>query len=124
MSPSETFPRRERIAKRSEFVRIYEEGRKVFSRFSVLFVARNEHGHPRLGVTVTRKMGKAHDRNRLKRWVRETYRRRRSALGLQHQPLDIVVNVKTAARTVVYKEFAEDLAGAMERAVKLQEHVS
>ena len=114
---SQAFPKRERIASRREFVRIYEEGRRLFARYSVLFIAANALGHPRLGVTVTRKMGKAHDRNKLKRWVRETYRRRKSSLGLESRSLDLVVNVKTAATTVNFAEFAEDLGRALERAV-------
>lgn len=113
---TQAFPKRERIAKRRDFVRIYDEGRRVFSRYSVVFVAPNEVGHPRLGITVTRKMGKANERNRLKRWVREVYRRRRSDLGLLNLPVDLVVNVKAAARAAKYAEFAEDLAEALGRA--------
>jgi ribonuclease P protein component len=111
----QSFPKHERIAKRREFVRIYEQGRKQRSRFFVLFAARNELGHPRLGITVTRKLGKAHDRNRLKRWVRETWRRRRTALGLEKQSLDVVLNVKAAAREAAFSEFAEDLELALRR---------
>lgn len=114
---AEAFPKRERIASRRDFLRIYEVGRRLFARYSVLFVANNTLGHTRLGVTVTRKMGKAHDRNRLKRWVRETYRRRRSVLGLESRSLDLIVNVKTAAAKVEYLDFAEDLGRVLERAI-------
>lgn len=114
-APDEAFSKNERIAKRREFVRIYEQGRKHFSRFFVLFFAGNELGHPRLGITVTRKLGKAHERNRLKRWVREIYRRRRDALGLENQSLDLVVNVKTAAREAAFSDFARDLESAIRR---------
>lgn len=114
-APDEAFSKQERIAKRREFVRIYEQGRKHFSRFCVLFFARNELGYPRLGITVTRKLGKAHDRNRLKRWVRETYRRRRHALGLENQSLDLVINVKAAAREAAFSDFARDLESAIRR---------
>ena len=112
---TESFPKQERIARRADFVRIYDQGRKHVSRYAVLFVAPNDLGHPRLGITVTRKLGKAHDRNRLKRWVREIYRRRRAAIGLEKTSLDFVVNVKAAARTSVFPEFAEDLVRAFQR---------
>jgi len=116
-TPGQSFPKRERIAKRRDFVRIYEEGRKLFGRYSVLFIAPNSLGHPRLGITVTRKLGKAHDRNRLKRWVREAYRRRRGPLGLETRSLDLIVNVKAAATTSDFTAFSEDLGRALQRAV-------
>lgn len=111
----EAFSKHERIAKRREFVRIYQQGRKHFSRFFVLFFARNDLGHPRLGITVTRKLGKARERNRLRRWVREAYRRRRKLLGLENQSLDLVVNVKAAAREATFSDFARDLESAIRR---------
>ena len=113
----QSFPKRERIASRRDFVRIYEEGSKLFARYSVLFIAPNSLGHPRLGVTVTRKLGKAHDRNRLKRWVREAYRRRRTPLGLDSCSLDLVVNVKAAATGTDFADFSEDFGRALQRAV-------
>ena len=69
----EGFPRRLRLRRRREFLRVQRGGRKVHTRFFLVFVAptpravakaRPEQGvprlpGPRLGVTVTRKVGKA-----------------------------------------------------------------
>ena len=112
---SEALPKPKRLAKRRDFLRVYETGRKLFSRYAVLFFATNDLSHSRLGVTATKKLGKAHVRNRLKRWTREVYRRRREPLGLDSRQLDIVVNVKPNASEVTFREFSEDLGRALQR---------
>lgn len=114
---SEALPKQKRLAKRREFVRVYETGRKVFSRYTVLFYAANELPHSRIGITATKKLGKANVRNRLKRWTREVYRRARDPLGIDARSLDIVVNVKSNAATTSFQEFSRDLRGVLERVV-------
>lgn len=113
----EALPKQKRLAKRREFVRVYDSGRKVFSRYTVLFFAANALPHSRIGVTATRKLGKANVRNRLKRWTRETYRRHRDPLALDPQSLDIVVNVKPNAAAASFEDFSRDLARVLERVV-------
>ena len=51
--PPEALPKERRLAKRREFVHVYETGRKLFSRYAVLFFAPNDSGHARIGITVT-----------------------------------------------------------------------
>jgi ribonuclease P protein component len=113
----EALPKEKRIAKRREFVRVYETGRKVFSRYSVLFFSANGLPFSRIGITATRKLGKANVRNRLKRWTREVYRRQREPLGLDAQSLDIVVNVKPNAADSTFDDYSRDLIRALERVV-------
>ena len=114
----EALPKEKRLAKRREFVRVYESGRKVFSRYAVLFFTGNGLPHSRIGITATKKLGKANVRNRLKRWTRETYRRQREPLGLDARSLDIVVNVKPNAAAATFDEFSRDLARVLERVSK------
>jgi len=115
---SEALPKHRRLAKRPEFVRVYEKGRKQFSRFAVLFFAGNDSQHSRIGITVTKKVGKANIRNRLKRWTREVYRRQREPLGLDAHALDIVVNVKPNAVQTTFDEFSRDFTRVLERIAK------
>jgi ribonuclease P protein component len=111
----EALPAPERIAKRRDFLRAYDQGRKEFARLSTVFTIPNGLDHPRLGITVTKKAGKAHDRNRLRRWVREIYRRSRTTVGLLDQGIDLVVNVKPAAAGCTFQEFSEDLKRVLAR---------
>ncbi len=112
---SEALPKERRLAKRREFVRVYETGRKHFSRYAVLFFAANGLPLSRIGITATKKTGKANVRNRMKRWTREVYRRQREPLGLDGCGLDIVVNVKPNAVTSSFEDYSRELTRALER---------
>ena len=115
-SRSEGLPKAARLAKRREFLRVYETGRKLFSRYCVLFFAANGLSQSRIGITATKKLGKANVRNRLKRWTREIYRRQREALRLDARPLDFVVNVKAGAADATFTQFSDDLQRVLTRA--------
>jgi len=70
-----SFPREQRLRKRSDFTAIQSNGsRVVVDRFVFLLRARPDQQPPRLGITVSRKYGNAVERNRLKRLVREAFR--------------------------------------------------
>ena len=114
---SEALPKEKRLAKRREFLRVYEAGRKLFSRYSVLFYAANELPYSRLGITATKKSGKANVRNRLKRWTREVYRRQRGPLDIDSRSLDVVVNVKPNAVQATWGDYSLDLQRALKRVV-------
>ncbi|HXV16748.1 MAG TPA: ribonuclease P protein component [Gemmatimonadaceae bacterium] len=112
---SEALPKSTRLAKRREFLHVYETGRKLFSRYSVLFFAANALPHSRIGVTATKKIGRANVRNRLKRWTREVYRRQRGPLSLDSRPLDFVVNIKPNAADASFADYTSDLARVLSR---------
>lgn len=116
MPRSEALPKEKRLAKRRDFLRTYETGRKFFARYSVLFVVANGLPYSRLGITATKKLGKANVRNRLKRWTRELYRRQREPLGLDARPMDFVVNVKPNAAVADFRDYSNDLQRVLKRA--------
>ena len=114
---SEALPKAKRLAKRREFLRVYEKGQKIVSRYVVLFFAANELPHSRIGITATKKLGKANIRNRLKRWTREVYRRQREPLAIDRLTLDVVVNVKPNAGDASFSDYSRDLGRALQRVV-------
>ena len=71
-------PKRGRLSRSAEFERVYRQGRSVGNRFLVLYsFPRSSAGEPadgtRLGVSVSRKVGGAVERNRMKRLLREAF---------------------------------------------------
>ena len=76
----EGLPPEHRVRKRRDFERAYEEGKKVVTPEFALFARPNGLPHSRLGITTTRRLGKAVTRNRARRLVREAYRTHRQEI--------------------------------------------
>ena len=69
----------DRVKKRAHVQMTQERGRKHHTlNFLVVVLPRGDEGPPRLGITVTKKVGNAVQRNRIKRIVREVFRRERT----------------------------------------------
>ncbi len=78
---SNRFPAKMRLIG-SEFERVYKAKCSVSDGVLIVYAVANELGFSRLGLTVSRKVGPAHQRNRWKRSIREAFRTRLSALPI------------------------------------------
>ena len=87
-----SLPREQRLRKRREFLAAYKRGAKIQAAHFVLYILENDLPHHRLGVTVSRKIGPAVVRNRIKRRIREIYRRWSERTQLPS--MDLMVHVK------------------------------
>lgn len=69
------FQKTQRLLKKYEYDHVFTQAKKIVSKdFTVLF-RNNELGHARLGLALAKKnIAKAHDRNRIKRIIREQFR--------------------------------------------------
>lgn len=103
----EGLAREERLRRRPEFLRAYRQGRRRGGRLATLFFVPNSLPHPRLGITASRKVGKAVVRQRLKRRVREIYRRWEHRGRLP--AYDLVVNLKPVAAEAGFEELRSEL---------------
>ncbi len=91
---------------------IYSAGLKLNSERFVLFGRENNLEHHRLGITVSRKVGGAVVRNRVKRLIREIFRK--SCADLPNH-FDLVVNAKRSAAGASYGELRDELISAAEK---------
>jgi ribonuclease P protein component len=67
-------PRSNRLLKRREFDQVFKLGSKQVGRHFVCYTVRREEPGNKLGMVVSRKVGKAVTRNRVKRYIRECFR--------------------------------------------------
>jgi ribonuclease P protein component len=74
------FPRTARILNKKEYSRILSQGEKIWGRFFLCFVLMDTALETRLGLVASRKVGSAVARNRVKRLLREFFRRSRRRL--------------------------------------------
>jgi len=101
-----TFARASRLRARKLFLDVYERGQRVHTSYFVLFGLKGASPRSRLGITATKKLGHAVARNRMKRLVREIFRKNRDTTA---PPVDLVVNVKLTARGQSYERLEADL---------------
>jgi len=68
----------ERLRRKADFDRVFKKGKSIVDSFFVVLYVKNSLPFSRIGVSIKRKFGKAHVRNRLRRLVKEVYRTNKS----------------------------------------------
>jgi ribonuclease P protein component len=107
----ESFPKQARLTKRSQFLTLTREGKRVHTSHFIVLSKGNNLGLSRLGITVTTRIGNSAVRNRIKRVVREFFRRHKEMM----QPNDIVVIAKQGAGILALAEVAAELGRVLVR---------
>jgi ribonuclease P protein component len=104
-------PGRGRLSRSAEFERVYRQGRSVANRHLVLYTFPNASTErPRLGLSVSRKVGGAVQRNKVKRLLREAFAQ---AEGELKPDQDVVVVARPPAGELAVREGLAGVEGAL-----------
>lgn len=108
------FPRSVRLLRHADFERVYKKGRRHFaSNLTAFYLPRGEHESEsgvRVGFTVSKALGGAVVRNRMKRRLREAVRLN----GMAPVAMDVVINPKKSLLTADFVEVQREIRRAFE----------
>jgi ribonuclease P protein component len=121
-SDKKRFPKAQRLLRHADFERVYQQGRRHFAaHLTVFYLARpGDTGGPgtRVGFTVSKALGGAVRRNRIRRRLREAVRLHGNLMGAG---ADVVINPKRSVLTVEFAGLRNEIAKAfvaIEKALK------
>jgi ribonuclease P protein component len=110
--------KRRRLSRSGEFDRVYRDGSSHATRYLVLYsfprTGEEEEDEVRLGVSVSRKVGGAVDRNRVKRVMRETFWGLSDRLPPKH---DFVLVARPEIGDLIEREGSTGVRASIEEAL-------
>lgn len=96
----------ERLRKNPEFRLVYRRGKSFSNALLVLYIFKNNKNINRVGISVSKKVGKSVIRSRVKRLVSESFRLNKQGLK---QGYDLVFVARTASNNKSYKEIESSI---------------
>jgi ribonuclease P protein component len=102
----------ERLRKEADFEIIAQEGVRRHTKNFLIIARKNDQGFSRVGAVASKKVGKAVERNRVKRLVREFFRRNKNKLS---PSTDYVIVGKKGAQDLQYAHVVAELSALLKR---------
>ncbi|MBI5682024.1 MAG: ribonuclease P protein component [Deltaproteobacteria bacterium] len=101
-----SFTKQERLLKKQDFIGAASNGKRIWAKNFTIFIKPNDKGVRRLGLSVSRKVGTAVKRNRIKRLLREFFRLNKE---LFPSSSDISISVKQGCSPEGYRDVMGEL---------------
>jgi ribonuclease P protein component len=96
----------QRIKKNKEFQRIFKKGKSFANRQFIVYVLKSDQPEFRLGLSVSKKVGNAVTRNRIKRFIRQAFLENQTLLM---QNADYVIIARPQSADLDYHESKKSL---------------
>ena len=104
-----------RLLRHSDFERVYKKGRRHFAaHMSVFYLLREQGEGLRIGFTVGKVLGQAHQRNRIKRRMREALR---CHVDLLPQGFDLILHPRRSVLTMEFAKLEAEIVRILEQAM-------
>ncbi|MDB9822249.1 ribonuclease P protein component [Deltaproteobacteria bacterium] len=103
---SSLFPKNERLLNRKDFVNLNRLGKRYRTKHFTVIFKENGLGISRLGITVSKKIGNAVKRNRVKRYIREFFRANKKKFP---NDFDVVIIANKGANDLIFCKIKEEL---------------
>ena len=104
--------KRTRLSDSPDFERVYRQGAAYRGKLVSVYAFPNDLGTPRLGLSVSRKVGNAVTRNTVRRRLREAFH---STLPEIPGDLDLVVSARPAAAEATFRELSDEFDRALRK---------
>lgn len=111
-SHDEKLTRKERLRRRQDFVLVYREGVRLRGRFFNLKIRPNDLEKSRIGLSVSKKIGKAWLRIRSKRLLREVFRKNKKWIPF---PADLIFMARSEIKDASFRLLEEDFRRVLSR---------
>jgi len=111
--------REHRLTDKRDFQKVFHHGRSFANRYLVLYYLPNRQSeHFRVGFSVSKKVGKAVVRNRVKRLLREAFRLEKDGVK---EPIDFVVIARPSAADLEFDKIRQNVQHLLRNMDKAQE---
>ena len=112
------FPKENRLVKEDDFSRVYEKGLREADGSFVFYLLENDCSRPRIGIVTPKYLGHAAERNRIKRIVRETFRKNKE----KFEGFDFIVRPKKSAGDMANAELSKKFLSDFRSSKKVVEN--
>ena len=96
------------LKKNYEFKTVMNKGKFYRGKYITIYINENKEDKNKIGIAVSKKLGKANKRNRLKRLIRESYRLKKNNLKKGYN-IVFIWNKQANILNNTYKNVSEDM---------------